>query len=173
MDQSQSSKTKDTSASQIALPKRSFTVEFLVGLFAMAGLASAAYLSVGLGGLEFNQSDNYYVSAEFDNISGLEMGASVEIAGIKVGEVVGLTLEDPIAVVKMKINKNVRLRDDDIAAIRTKGIIGDRYVKISRGASDEFIPPEGRMIETESVVDIEDIIGKIVHSFTQDKDDGE
>ena len=61
--------------------------------------------------------------------------------------------------------------DDDIASIRTKGIIGDRYVKISRGASDDHIPEKGTMMETESVVDIEDIIGKIVHSLESGDDE--
>ena len=73
--------------------------------------------------------------------------------------------------VSLTIKNEVQLKDDDIASIRTKGIIGDRYVKISRGASKTYIPVGGTLTETESVVDIEDIIGKIVHSLTGDKDE--
>jgi phospholipid/cholesterol/gamma-HCH transport system substrate-binding protein len=69
------------------------------------------------------------------------------------------------------LNNNVKIKDDDIASIRTKGIIGDRYVKISRGGSDTYIAPEGTIVETESVVDLEDVIGKLIHNFTGEKDE--
>jgi phospholipid/cholesterol/gamma-HCH transport system substrate-binding protein len=77
-----------------------------------------------------------------------------------------------MARVALRINRGTQLRDDDIASIRTKGIIGDRYVKISRGGSTQYIPEDGTLTETESVVDIEDVIGKIVHSLSS-KDDSE
>ncbi len=73
----------------------------------------------------------------------------------------------------MLLNKEVKIYDDDIASVRTAGIIGDRYVKISRGASEMVIEPGETMFETESVVDLEDIIGKIVHSFGGDDEDGD
>jgi phospholipid/cholesterol/gamma-HCH transport system substrate-binding protein len=65
----------------------------------------------------------------------------------------------------------MKIKDDDILSIRTKGIIGDRYVKVSRGASDTYIAEDGTTTETESVVDIEDVIGKVVHSLSGDKDE--
>ena len=75
------------------------------------------------------------------------------------------------AIVSMKIKNGIKLLDDDIASIRTKGIIGDRYVKISRGGSDMLIKEGDTITETESVVDIEDIIGKIVHSLGNDDEE--
>jgi phospholipid/cholesterol/gamma-HCH transport system substrate-binding protein len=171
MDQSQSNNKQQDSKETIKLPKRSFSAEFFVGLFVMVALACAAYLSVGLGGLKLVDSGNYMIYAEFDNISGLQYGASVEIAGVSIGEVAQVRLDDSSAVVGMKIRNDVRIREDDIAAIRTKGIIGDRYVKISRGASEQYVEPGASMLETESVVDIEDIIGKIVHSLGSDEKD--
>ena len=157
----------------LAVPKRSFSLEFFVGLFAMAGVGAAAYLAVGLAGLELNSKDTYLIYAEFDNISGLKYGASVEIAGVPIGEVSDIVLKDPVAKVTLKLTRSVKLKDDDIASIRTKGIIGDRYVKISRGGSNKYIEAGGTMIETESVIDIEDVIGKVVHSLTGDKEDDE
>lgn len=153
------------------LPPRTFTLEFLVGAFTLVGVAAVGYLAVGLGGLDFMSASKYTVIAQFDNISGLKYGASVEIAGVPIGEVTNIKLEDPAALVTLKISQDIKLRDDDIASIRTKGIIGDRYVKISRGASEKYIPEGGLMTETESVVDIEDIIGKIVHSLSGEKDE--
>jgi phospholipid/cholesterol/gamma-HCH transport system substrate-binding protein len=146
-------------------------LEFFVGLFTAAGVAAAAYLAVGLAGLELSSKDTYLLYAEFDNISGLKYGASVEIAGVPIGVVSDISLKDPVARVTLKLTRSIQLKDDDIASIRTKGIIGDRYVKISRGASTDYIPEGGTMTETESVIDIEDVIGKVVHSLGGDKDE--
>lgn len=162
MDQSESNNKK---AGKVEIPARTFTVEFFVGLFAIFGIGAVAYLCVGLGGLKIGGGNSYEVIAEFDNISGLEKGASVEVAGVPIGEVADIRLKDPIAQVVMLIEKGIKLRDDDIISIRTKGIIGDRYVKVSRGASETFIANGGIATETESVVDIEDLIGKFVHNF--------
>lgn len=171
MDQSKFNNQPGSAA--LAVPKRSFSLEFFVGLFAMAGVGAAAYLAVGLAGLELSSKDTYLIYAEFDNISGLKYGASVEIAGVPIGEVSDIVLKDPVAKVTLKLTRSVKLKDDDIASIRTKGIIGDRYVKISRGGSDKYIQEGGTMVETESVIDIEDVIGKVVHSLTGDKEDDE
>lgn len=173
MDQSKSSSVAAPASEpvQVALPKRSFSLEFWVGLFFMAAVAAGGYLAVGLGSVRLFQSDRYEIVAEFDNISGLKGGASVEIAGVPVGEVTAITLDDSFARVTLSIDNHIRIRDDDIASIRTKGIIGDRYVKISRGASDLHVQPGGKMPETESVVDFEDIIGKIIHNLSGDKDE--
>lgn len=152
----------------IPVPRRTFTVEFLVGIFTLLGVLAAGYQAIGLGGMRLVSSGEYEVLAEFDNISGLKSGASVEIAGVPIGKVKDIRLKDPQAITVLQIDQAIKLYDDDIAAIRTKGIIGDRYVKISRGASETVVPPGGTLLETESVVDIEDIIGKLVHSFSGD-----
>ncbi len=168
------SESKESKVEQsIEMPRRTFTIEFFVGLFALVAFAAAGYLAVGLGGLEVNSGQLYNIKAEFDNISGLKNGAPVEIAGVKVGEVSSLIFQDPVALVEMKIRRDVRIQDDDIASIRTKGIIGDRYVKISRGSSAQFIPENGMMTETESAVDIEDIIGKFIHNMEGNKDEAD
>jgi phospholipid/cholesterol/gamma-HCH transport system substrate-binding protein len=157
----------------IELPKRTLGIEFLVGLFTLIGVLAAGALAVGLGGVSFYNSDSYTVYAKFNNISGLQTGASVEIAGVPVGSITNITLDDSTAVLTLSIKNSVKLKDDDIAKIHTKGIIGDRYITISRGGSSIVIPPGGEITETESVVDFEDIIGKIVHSLTGDKDSKE
>jgi phospholipid/cholesterol/gamma-HCH transport system substrate-binding protein len=153
-----------------APPPRTFTTEFMVGLFALAGVAASGWLAVGLGGISLFDTNHYQVMAEFDNISGLKKGASVEIAGVQIGDVSDIKLKDPVALITMNIRNDVLIKDDDIFSIRTKGIIGDRFVKISRGGSDVVVKPGATVTETESSVDIEDIIGKIVHSLSGEKD---
>lgn len=166
-------KKNGSESTEIAIPRRTFTVELLVGIFTILGVLAAGYQAIGLGGLSFVPSGDYEVVAEFDNISGLKTGASVEIAGVPIGKVKEIRLSDPQAQTVLQIHKSVKLFEDDIAAVRTKGIIGDRYVKISRGASDVEIEPGALLFETESVVDIEDIIGKLVHNFGSDDENSE
>jgi phospholipid/cholesterol/gamma-HCH transport system substrate-binding protein len=171
MDQSKFNNASNTP--QITVPKRSFSLEFFVGVFTMAGVAAAAYLAVGLAGVEIGPSTSYPVYAEFYNVSGLKYGASVELAGVPVGEVSEINLNDPKARVTLKIRNDFKLRDDDTLAIRTKGIIGDRYVKISRGGSDDHVAAGGTIsvADTESVIDIEDVISKVVHSLSGEGDE--
>lgn len=166
MDQSKSTKQKEN-----RIPRRNFNTEVWVGLFMLISLIGAGYLSLGLGGMELGSSNYYKIYAEFDNISGLNKGASVEIAGVPIGNVSNVSLDDSVAIVELNIDKKYKIKSDDIAMIRTKGIIGDRFVKISRGASEEFLNPGDTLFNAESVVDFEDLIGKIIHSVTGSDDD--
>ena len=152
-------------------PARTWSTEFFVGLFMLFGLGTLGYQAVGLGGFEPFSSRYYELFAEFDNVAGLKTGAPVELAGVGVGEVVDIILKDPEAIVVLKMVNEFQVREDDIASIRTKGIIGDRYIKLSRGISDVYLAPSETIIETESVVDIEDLIGKLVHNFTGEEDE--
>ena len=149
-------------------PAKSYVVEFLVGIFAILGMLAFSYLAVNLAGIQLIPSDAYVVNAEFDNISGLTTGAPVEIAGVPVGEVKNIVLSDTNAIVTLELLKDIQLRDDDVISVRTKGIIGDKYIKISPGSSDDMIANGGKVFDTVSVVDFEDIIGKIVHSMESD-----
>lgn len=157
--------TKDKSDEMQKINTKGFSLELLVGIFMLLGVAAIGYLSVGLAGVEMGTGSKYSVVAEFDNVSGLKYGASVEIGGVPIGEVTNIELKGSNALVSMRIVNEVSLFDEDIASIRTKGIIGDRYVKISRGASQVKLAPGARLTETESVVDLEDVIGKIIHSL--------
>ena len=171
MVQSESNNKQSDSTTKITPPQRRFTLELLVGLFTILGVVCAGLLAIGLGGQKVFGSNQNVVYAEFDNIAGLQKGASVEVGGVPVGEVTDIQLNDPYAKITMLLHSGFQIRDDDIAMIRTKGIIGDRYVKISRGGSDILLKPGTKMskAQTESVVDIEDIIGNIVHKFSGEK----
>ena len=134
-----------------------------VGVFVLAGLACLAYLAIHLGKLELF-GDGYRVVANFDNISGLKPGAAVEIAGVEVGrvEAIHLTTGDRAELV-MRLYPGLNLYDDAIASIRTKGIIGDKFVKLSPGGSGQAIPNGGKIRDTESAVEWEELIGKFIH----------
>ncbi len=138
-------------------------IETVVGLFVLLGIACLAWLSVKLGKLEIVGGDYVPVHAEFASASGLKPGVSVEIAGVDVGKVESITLDGYKADVLMKIRTGVRLPEDTIASIRTRGLIGDKFVNLSPGASDRLIPPGGKIRETESAVDLEALIGEFIH----------
>ena len=138
-------------------------IETTVGLFVLLGIVSLAWLSVKLGKLEIVGGDYVPVHAEFASVSGLKKGVSVEIAGVDIGKVESITLDNHKADVLMKIRTGVRLPEDTIASIRTRGLIGDKYVSLSPGASDRVIPPNGKIRETESAVDMEQLIGEFIH----------
>lgn len=140
-----------------------FSVETAVGLFVLLGIACLAWLSVKLGKLEIVGGDYVPVRAEFSSVAGLKEGGSVEIAGVEVGKVEAITLNEYKADVLMKIRSGVRLQEDTIASIRTRGLIGDKFVNLSPGASDRMIPPGGKIRETEAAVDLEELIGEFIH----------
>ena len=143
---------------------KKWSVEVAVGLFVLIGIACIGYLTIRLGKMEII-GDNYYtVSARFQSIAGLKAGSEVELAGVPVGQVEGFSLDQDrwMAVVQMKIMKTIVLTEDVIASIKTAGLIGDKYIKLSPGVSDVPLKPGGMIIETESALDIEELISKFV-----------
>ena len=144
-----------------------FNVETAVGLFVIAGIVAIAWLSIRLGKPEIVGGDYVPVHAEFASVAGMKKGASVDIAGVPVGKVDAITLDGYKANVLMKIRKGIPLQDDTIASVRTMGLIGDKYISLSPGASDRLIPPGGKIRETESPPDIDQLIGQLVHGSAQ------
>ena len=138
-------------------------LELVVGLFVLLGLSCLAYLAIHLGKMEVWGS-GYQIIANFDNISGLKVGASVEVAGVDVGRVEAIKLAPgDRAKVVLGLEPGLKVHDDAIASVRTKGIIGDKYVKLSTGSSDKLIPPGGKIRDTESAVEWEELISKFIH----------
>jgi phospholipid/cholesterol/gamma-HCH transport system substrate-binding protein len=138
------------------------TIETGVGIFLIIGLICLGYLSVSLGDVSLFGTDQYPVYAHFANISGLKEGATVEIAGVSVGKVSSISLDDYEASVELLIDPEVKLQEDSIASIRTQGIIGDKYIKINPGGADELISSGGEIFETESTIDLEELVGKYI-----------
>jgi phospholipid/cholesterol/gamma-HCH transport system substrate-binding protein len=142
---------------------RKANLELAVGVFVLLGLACLAYLAINLGKMEIYGA-GYNIYANFDNASGLKTGAAVEVAGVEVGRVAAIQVTPQYqARVSMRLQPGVKIHDDAIASIRTKGIIGDKFVKLSPGNSEKIIPPGGTIIDTESGIDLEEVIGSYIH----------
>jgi phospholipid/cholesterol/gamma-HCH transport system substrate-binding protein len=141
-----------------------FNLEVAVGIFMVIGFLCFAWLSVRLGDVGLFAKDTYTVEASFNSISGLKVGASVEISGVPVGKVSSIRLdqEDYQAVIGMEIEAGVALQEDSIASVRTSGIIGDKFIKISPGGMDEIIEDGGEIEETESAISLEELVSKYI-----------
>jgi phospholipid/cholesterol/gamma-HCH transport system substrate-binding protein len=137
-------------------------IEILVGTFVFVGIICLGYLAVRLGKLEVFGNTGYVVHADFASVAGLKVGDPVEIAGVKVGKVESLSLVDDRARLALRIEPHVKLQEDVIASVRARGLIGDKFVLITPGASDKLLGPGDKIRETESPPDLPDLLGKIV-----------
>lgn len=147
-----------------------WTMETYVGLFVVAGLAGMFYLATKMGEVGVFTPETYTVKARFASVSGLKEGGFVELAGVRVGKVRKIELDPGAyeAVVSLDISKDVELQEDSIASIRTAGIIGDRYVKLTPGGADLVLEDGDEIIETESAISIEELVSKYI--FEGDKE---
>ena len=137
-------------------------LEAVVGLFVVAGLGCLAYLSVQLARVQLFGGNTYTLTAVFPTVSGLRNGASVEIAGVTVGHVQRVDLDGFDAVVTMRVRQDVQLSRDAIVSIRTRGLIGEKYLRVSQGADERTIPAGGRVREVEPPLDFEEMIGQLI-----------
>ncbi|MBN1521500.1 MAG: outer membrane lipid asymmetry maintenance protein MlaD [Candidatus Aureabacteria bacterium] len=141
---------------------KKFRIEFIVGLFLVLGILALVYLSVNLTRFEMKTKGGYEIKAFFENVGGLKVGANVEVAGVPIGIIKDIELEDYRALVVLHIKKGIKIPDDSIASIKTKGLLGEKFLEVSPGASDDFIPAEGEIIDTQSPIDFEEALGKFI-----------
>ena len=139
-----------------------FSLEVAVGVFVLAGLCALAYLSIQLGQIQIGKGNTYILTAIFPTVAGLQAGAPVEVAGVPVGRVETIDLEDFEATVTLRLERRIELQDDAIASIKTRGLIGEKYVRITPGGSDRILKPGNRIRDVEAPLDFEDIIGQFI-----------
>ena len=138
-------------------------LELIVGAFVLVGLICLGYLSIKLGKLEIIGGHLYEVEAEFDSVSGLKPGATVEIAGVEAGRVKAITLKEDRGLVTLSIRNDVKLFSDTIASIKTRGIIGEKFVSLSPGGGGEVLPAGSKIRDTESGLDLEELVSQYIH----------
>jgi phospholipid/cholesterol/gamma-HCH transport system substrate-binding protein len=138
-------------------------LELVVGLFVLVGIVCLGYLAVKLGKLELVGGDVYEVEAQFNTASGLKPGSTIEIAGVEVGRVRGIVLKDDRAIVKLAVNNTVKLYTDTIASIKTRGIIGEKFLALSPGGGGDPLKPGDTIRDTESGLDLEELVSQYVH----------
>lgn len=141
---------------------RRSALDLAVGVFFLIGVLALGWLSIKLGRVDFLSSQNYIITADFPSVGGLKAGSTVEIAGVEIGRVDSIALADYQARVRMTIRQGVKLQDDSIASIKTKGLIGEKYIRINPGGSEKIIQPNGKIREVEPPVDFEELLSKYI-----------
>ncbi len=141
---------------------RKLDIELAVGLFLIVGIICLGYLSIKLGKMEIFGGEGYNVQAVFSDSGGIRTGSAVEIAGVEVGRVKSVSLEDYQAKIMIHLDQDVKIQEDSIASIKTKVLIGEKYVEISPGGAEEMIQPGGKIRDTQPPVDFEELIARFV-----------
>jgi phospholipid/cholesterol/gamma-HCH transport system substrate-binding protein len=141
---------------------RKFDMELMVGIFIAAGLICLSYLTIKLGKMEVMGAKGYEIHAVFSNSGGLKPGSPVIIAGVDVGRVKQISLEHYQARTVLHVTADVKIQEDAIASVRTKGLIGEKYIEIAPGGSEKTLPPGGTIRETEPAVDLEQLLSKYI-----------
>lgn len=143
---------------------KKINLELIVGSFLLAGFISFSWLAVKMGDIDPFANETYPVTARFTSISGLKKGSTIELAGVVIGKVERIELDagEYEAVVHLSIDKKVELTDDTIASIRTSGIIGDRFIKLTPGGSDILLEAGDEIDETESAISLEELVSKYI-----------
>ena len=137
-------------------------MEITVGVFLVMGFLALGWLAMQLGEVSWlTGAKSYTLNAEFSNISGVKLGADIQISGVTVGKVRQLRLnEDNLAVVAMQVDKGVKVPVDSIASVKSQGIIGDKFIQITLGGDETVYQPDETIVDTESAVDLESLISK-------------
>ena len=139
-------------------------VEVAVGAFVIFGFACFAFIAIKLGTVQLLDGGRYSLTARFGNVSGLKAGAAVEIGGVKVGAVRSIDVDPKNfeARVTLDIDPGIHVPADSIASVRTSGIIGDKFIKITPGGDDKNLADGSAISETESAISLEELVSKYI-----------
>ena len=144
--------------------QQSATRDFVVGLFVVAGLLTIGYLSIQVGGSTYKGNGGLVLYAGFDEIGGLKPRAPVAIAGVNVGQVTGIDLDEYLrARVTLEVDSGLDLPVDTSAGIRTAGLLGDHFIALEPGGEEDLLTSGEEIAYTESALSIERLIGRFVH----------
>jgi phospholipid/cholesterol/gamma-HCH transport system substrate-binding protein len=141
---------------------KKYSKETVVGLFVVAGLVCIGYMTIKLVNVGILEDDTYTLNARFNRITGLRAANPVNMLGLEIGRVANFKMDqdEQAVIVEMRINKGIKIYDDALAAIKTEGLIGDRYMDIAPGGAGELLKPGGTITETQSPTDLNELIGK-------------
>ena len=143
------------------------SIETLVGFFVLLGILGLVFLAFKAANLgSFERGNTYMVQARFDNIGGLKVRAPVRSAGVHVGRVTGISLDHKtyLAIVTMDIQHDFLFPKDSSVKVLTSGLLGDQYIGIEPGSADDNLVEGGRIVQTQSAVVLENLIGQLVSS---------
>lgn len=133
-------------------------------------LVAAFFLVLAYNTTDLRPVSGYEVSARFNAIDGLAVGADVRIGGVKVGSVIDQYIDPELyqAVVRMSLRTDVRLPADSLATVSSTGILGSKYVKLEPGRSQTHLADGDRIEHTKDVISLEELIGRVIFLVTDE-----
>ncbi len=136
----------------------------LVGLFVASGIAALFYMAMQISNLGFAQDETYTIKANFENSGGLKVKSAVSLAGVAIGRVskISIDTENYESIVEIQIESQYQLPDDTTASIFTAGLLGEQYIHLEPGGSDDYITENGAIDITQSAIVLEDVIGQFL-----------
>ena len=151
------------------------SIEVLVGLFVLMGMAALVFLALKAANLaSFGEHKGYSVTMKFDNIGGLKPRAPVRSAGVTVGRVRSISLDPKTfqGVVRIEIDNFVKFPKDTSAKILTAGLLGDQYIGLEPGADEKELAAGDVIRQTQSAVVLENLIGQLIFNKAADAGSG-
>lgn len=152
-------------------------LDFVVGLFVLSGIVAFGWLAFNASNSSgrFGSGKGIAVTANFDNIGSLKVKAPVMVSGVRVGQVAGIELDPQTfqAVVRLNLDTKFGIPTDTIAAIHTSGLVGEQYIALDPGGSEQDLTNGDRIRMTQDAFVMERLIGQLLASFTGGKDKDE
>lgn len=146
-------------------------IETVMGAVVIGVAAMVLFFAYEGSGMQ--DKGGYDIHAKFDNITGINIGSDVRVGGIKVGIVSGLGLDNETyqAIATLKVHDETKIPKDSTAAIASSGLLGDKFVQIVPGGDEAMVAAGGEITYTQSSVSLEELIGKLMFSSSDSKDD--
>ncbi|HKI61258.1 MAG TPA: outer membrane lipid asymmetry maintenance protein MlaD [Mariprofundaceae bacterium] len=138
-------------------------IEITVGVFVFLGLLAISWTAIKIGQVGGLGESGYTLTATFNDVGGVRHGSDIMLAGVVIGRVDDVHLKgNEKATLILHINEGVKITEDAFASVRTKGIIGDRYIRITQGMETTMLADGDEIEETESAINLEDLISKYI-----------
>jgi phospholipid/cholesterol/gamma-HCH transport system substrate-binding protein len=158
--------------------RKSHTLNLGTGTFVLLGFAALFYLTTQTTsrGLSFSSPPHYDITAKFDNVGDLKVGAPVSMSGVEVGRVVSIDFDSKEykAVVLMRLNARYnQIPTDSDASIYTQGLLGGKFIGLTAGGADTYLKDKDQIDFTQSAFVLENLIGQVLANFTKSKADAQ
>ncbi len=143
------------------------TLDLWVGIFVAIGLASLLFLAMKVGNLASSGSgETYRLEARFDNVGGLKIRGAVKSAGVVIGRITGIKLDpdEYAAIVDMQIDQRYHFDRDSIATMNSSGLLGEQYIGLEVGGSDDMLQNGDTIRMSQSAVVLEKLISQFMFS---------
>src|SRR5476649_138753 len=156
---------------------KSSTLNLGTGTFVALGFAALAFLTTQTTsrGLHFASPPHYDVTAKFDNIGDLKVGAPVSMSGVEIGRVARIDLDtnEYKAVVLLRLNaKYNKIPTDSDASIYTQGLLGGKFIGLTAGGAETYLKNKDHIDFTQSAFVLENLIGQLAANFAKGSGSG-